>query len=145
MSASACSFIVFWFSLSFTTCFGLHGNLQVSDISICNGFCRSCLRLRAALLYVGFHCLSLHVSVYIAIFRCSIYIYIYTMGFAGYVSCLQLYSMLVSTVFHYMFRPTWPCSTCATRTIECTLQITDPPSRQGGRPTETRQQPYDRK
>jgi hypothetical protein len=33
------------------------------------------------------------------------------MGFAGYVSiCVQLYCMLVSTVFHYMFRPTWPSS-----------------------------------
>jgi hypothetical protein len=33
------------------------------------------------------------------------------MGIAGYVSvCVQLYCMLVSTVFHYMFRPTWPSS-----------------------------------
>jgi hypothetical protein len=31
------------------------------------------------------------------------------MGIAGYVSvCVQLYCMLVSTVFHCMFRPTWP-------------------------------------
>jgi hypothetical protein len=29
MFPSACSFIVCWFSLSFTTCFGLHGHLQV--------------------------------------------------------------------------------------------------------------------
>jgi hypothetical protein len=30
---------------------------------------------------------------------------------AGYVSvCVQLYCMLVSTVFHYMFWPTWPSS-----------------------------------
>jgi hypothetical protein len=28
MSLSACSFIVYWFPLSFTTCFGLHGHLQ---------------------------------------------------------------------------------------------------------------------
>jgi hypothetical protein len=58
---SACSFIVCWFPLAFTTCFGLHGHLQV---------CRVCFRLRAALLYVGFHCLSLHVSAYMAIFKC---------------------------------------------------------------------------
>jgi hypothetical protein len=32
MFPSACSFIVFWFSLSFTTCFGLHGHLQVCRI-----------------------------------------------------------------------------------------------------------------
>jgi hypothetical protein len=33
------------------------------------------------------------------------------MGIAGYVSvCVQLYCMLVSTVFHYMFRPAWPSS-----------------------------------
>jgi hypothetical protein len=33
------------------------------------------------------------------------------MGIAGYVSvCVQLYCMLVSTVFQYMFRPTWPSS-----------------------------------
>jgi hypothetical protein len=41
-----------------------------------NGYCRLCLRLRAALLYVGFHCLSLHVSAYMAIFK-SIGIFIY--------------------------------------------------------------------
>jgi hypothetical protein len=32
MFPSACSFIVFWFSLSFTTCFGPHGHLQVCRI-----------------------------------------------------------------------------------------------------------------
>jgi hypothetical protein len=32
MSPSACSFIVCWFPLSFTTCFGLHGHLQVYRI-----------------------------------------------------------------------------------------------------------------
>jgi hypothetical protein len=35
MSASACCFIVCWFSLSFTTCFGLRGHLQVCRIFIC--------------------------------------------------------------------------------------------------------------
>jgi hypothetical protein len=35
----------------------------------------------------------------------------WTMGNAGYVSvCMQLYCMLVSAVFHYMFWPTWPSS-----------------------------------
>jgi hypothetical protein len=29
MFPSACSFIVCWFSLSFSTCFGLHGHLHV--------------------------------------------------------------------------------------------------------------------
>jgi hypothetical protein len=39
---------------------------------------RLCLRLRAALLYVGFHCLSLHVSAYMAIFRCvGVFIYVF--------------------------------------------------------------------
>jgi hypothetical protein len=34
-----------------------------------------------------------------------------TMGIAGYVFvCVQLYCMLVSAVFHYMFRSTWPSS-----------------------------------
>jgi hypothetical protein len=32
MFPSACSFISCWFSLSFTTCFGLHGHLQVCRI-----------------------------------------------------------------------------------------------------------------
>jgi hypothetical protein len=33
------------------------------------------------------------------------------MGTASYVSvCVLLYCMFVSTVFHYMFRPTWPSS-----------------------------------
>jgi hypothetical protein len=40
-----------------------------------NSFCRLCFRLRAALLYVGFHWLSLHVSAYMAIFKCVGYFY----------------------------------------------------------------------
>jgi hypothetical protein len=32
MSPSVCSFIVCWFPLYFTTCFGLHGHLQVCRI-----------------------------------------------------------------------------------------------------------------
>jgi hypothetical protein len=33
------------------------------------------------------------------------------MDIAGYVSvCVQIYRILVFTVFHYMFRPTWPSS-----------------------------------
>jgi hypothetical protein len=32
ISPSVCSFIVFWFPLSFTTCFGLHGHLHVCRI-----------------------------------------------------------------------------------------------------------------
>jgi hypothetical protein len=42
MFQSACSFIVCWFSLSFTTCFGLHGHLQVCRIfyfHMFEGFC----------------------------------------------------------------------------------------------------------
>jgi hypothetical protein len=35
-----------------------------------NWFCRLCFRLPAALLYVSFHCLSLNVSAYMAMFRC---------------------------------------------------------------------------
>jgi cell division protein FtsB len=31
-----------------------------------NGFCRLYFRLRAALLHFGFHCISLHVSAYMA-------------------------------------------------------------------------------
>jgi hypothetical protein len=43
-----------------------------------NGYCRLCFRLRSVLLYVGFHCLSLHVSAYMAIFKCvRFFIYIY--------------------------------------------------------------------
>jgi hypothetical protein len=85
------------FSLSFTTCFGLHGHLQVRRIYIYthNGLCRLCVRLRAALLHVGFSlsfttCFGLHGHLQVR------RIYIYTMGFAGYVSvCVQLYCMLV--------------------------------------------------
>jgi hypothetical protein len=116
MFPSACTFIVCWFPLAFTTCFGLHGHLQGRRIYIyiyiyIYMYCRLCFRLRASLLYVGFYCLSLHVSAYMAIFKGVGYIYIYTMGIAGYVSvCVQLYCILVSTVFHYTFRPTWPSS-----------------------------------
>jgi hypothetical protein len=50
------------------------------------------------------------------------------LGIAGYVSiCLQLYCMLVFTVFHYVFRPTWPSSrniTCNTHwTIQCSRML----------------------
>jgi hypothetical protein len=81
MFPSACSFFVCWFPLSFTACFVLHGYLQVCRILHMFIFIYLriktekqnpglCLRLRSALLYVGFHCLSLHVSAYMAIFRC---------------------------------------------------------------------------
>jgi hypothetical protein len=47
---------------------------------IFNGYYRLCFRLRAALLYVGFHCLSLHVSAYMAIFRSvGFFIYLFYM------------------------------------------------------------------
>jgi hypothetical protein len=56
-------------------------------------------------------CFGIHGHLQVRRIYIYIYIYIYTMGFAGYVSvCVQLYCMLVSTVFHYMFRPTWPSS-----------------------------------
>jgi hypothetical protein len=35
-----------------------------------NGYCRLWFHLRAVLLYFGFHCLSLHASAYMAIFKC---------------------------------------------------------------------------
>jgi hypothetical protein len=40
-----------------------------------NGFCRLCLILREALLYVGFHCLTLYITAYMAIFKCVGYFY----------------------------------------------------------------------
>jgi hypothetical protein len=43
MSPSACSFIVCWFPPSFTTCFGLHGHLQVC--MILHIFIFICLRI----------------------------------------------------------------------------------------------------
>jgi hypothetical protein len=49
MIPSACSFIVFWFSLSFTTCFGLHGYLQVCRIF--RIFIFICLKDFASLLF----------------------------------------------------------------------------------------------
>jgi hypothetical protein len=83
-----------WFPLSFTTCFGLHGHLQVcmSFIVLVStvfhyvsaiilyfnillhcivqwgfaGYVSICLQLYC----VGFHGLSLHASVYMAIFKC---------------------------------------------------------------------------
>jgi hypothetical protein len=50
MFPSACSFIVFWFSLSFTTCFGLHGHLQVCRIF--HIFIFICLKDSASLLFL---------------------------------------------------------------------------------------------
>jgi hypothetical protein len=47
----------------------LHTILYPKEIYMDQGYCRLCFRLRAALLYVGFRCLSLHVSAYMAIFR----------------------------------------------------------------------------
>jgi hypothetical protein len=44
-----------------------------------HGYCMLCLRLRAALLYVGFHYLSLHASAYVAIFKCvGVFIYLFS-------------------------------------------------------------------
>jgi hypothetical protein len=48
MFPSVCNFIVFWFSLSFTTYFGLHGHLQVWIFDI---FILICLKDSASLLF----------------------------------------------------------------------------------------------
>jgi hypothetical protein len=50
MFPSACIFIVFWFSLSFTTYFGLHGHFQM-----CRIFIFICLK-DSALFFFFFHC-----------------------------------------------------------------------------------------
>jgi hypothetical protein len=53
-------------------------NVHVA-VSDNNWYCRLCFRLRAALLYVGFHCLSLNVSAYMAIFkRVGFFIYLFS-------------------------------------------------------------------
>jgi hypothetical protein len=65
-----------------------------------NGFCRLCLRMRAALFYVGFHCLSLHVSAYMAIFK--------SVGFFIYLRILLRCFFLrghTLRVFHLCFVP----------------------------------------
>jgi hypothetical protein len=49
MFPSVCSFIIFWFSLSFTTCFGLHGHLHVCRIL--HIFIFICLKDSALLLF----------------------------------------------------------------------------------------------
>jgi hypothetical protein len=49
MFPSACSFIVCWFSLSFTTCFGLHGHLEACRIL--HIFIFICLKDCASLLF----------------------------------------------------------------------------------------------
>jgi hypothetical protein len=62
------------------------------------------------LLYVGSHCLSLHVSAYMAIFKCVGVIVCWfplssftCFGLCGHLQVSRSYCMLVSTVFHYMF------------------------------------------
>jgi hypothetical protein len=113
-----------WFPPSFATCFGLHGHLQVcrsftvsvlavfhymfrptwpsSNVSelYCVGF--HCLSLHVSaymaifkcvgVIYVGFHCLSLHVSAYMAIFKCVGVIYV---GF----HCLSLHVSAYMAIF----------------------------------------------
>jgi hypothetical protein len=86
-----------WFSLSFATCFGLHGHLQVCRIfyfHMPEGFCFAAFLV---------HCLSLHVSAYMAIFKC--------VGYFIFICLKDSASLLFwFTVFHYMFQPTWPSS-----------------------------------
>jgi hypothetical protein len=66
-----------------------------------NGYCRLCFRLRAALLYLGFHWLALYVSVYMAIFRCVGY----------FISiCLKDSASLLFLVRCFFF--TWSHSAC---------------------------------
>jgi hypothetical protein len=71
-----------------------------------NGFCRLCYRLRAALLCC--HCLTLHVSAYMTIFRCVAYFYFHIpegLCFAGFLSFLARgYTLHVSScVFLFCF------------------------------------------
>jgi hypothetical protein len=86
-----------WFQLSFATCFGLHGHLQV---------CRSFIVLVSTV--------SLHVSAYMAIFRCVRAILFWfslsfttCLGLHGHLQVCRSFIVLVSTVFHCMFRPIW--------------------------------------
>jgi hypothetical protein len=69
-----------------------------------NGHCRLYFSLRAALLYVGFHCLLLHVSAYIAIFRC--------VGFFIYLFSYNLRILLRCFFGSIPFFFTWSHSAC---------------------------------
>jgi hypothetical protein len=89
MFPSVCSFIVCWFSLSFTTCFGLHGHLQVCRIL--------CLRI-LLLCFFGslsfFHVVTLcfpFVFCSCAVFLC-VFIYLFILCFllAHYCGCLSI-------------------------------------------------------
>jgi hypothetical protein len=78
----------------------LHSTNTFKKNILFNGYCRLYLRLPVALLYIVFHCLSLHVSAYMAIFRCRIYIYIYN----GYCRlCLRLTAALLYVGFSLSF------------------------------------------
>jgi hypothetical protein len=69
-----------------------------------NGYCRLCLRLRAALLYIGFQGLSLHSSAYMAIFK--------SVGFFIYL-CFHIFKDSAS-LFFFCLLPffTWSHSAC---------------------------------
>jgi hypothetical protein len=79
MSPSACSFIVCWFPLSFTTCFSLHGHLQVCRIfHMLKGFCLDAFLVR---------CLSLHVVTLCMFSTCVLFLYCFPLCFLVF-SCL---------------------------------------------------------
>jgi hypothetical protein len=67
-----------------------------------NGYCRLCFHLRAALLYVGFHRLSLHVSAYMAIFQC-VGFFIYLFSYAAFFSSLPFFHVVTLCMFLFVF------------------------------------------
>jgi hypothetical protein len=64
--------------------------------------------LNTLIIFVYFDCFEINSSIRDEL---AVSVYLCPMGIAGYVSaCVLLYCMLISTVLHYMFRPTWPSS-----------------------------------
>jgi hypothetical protein len=82
-----------------TTCFGLHGHLQV-----CMIFNFLFLKESASMLLLPLLHATLHVSAYMAIFRCVWYLIFYSWRHRLRCFCC------LCCMQHYMFRPTWPSS-----------------------------------
>jgi hypothetical protein len=107
-----------WFSLSFTTCFGLHGHLQVW---------RLCFRLRAALLCffsLSFTtCFGLHGHLQVWRLCFHLRAALFCWFPLSFTTCFGLHSHLQgctcllifkdsasASIFHYMFWAMWPSS-----------------------------------
>jgi hypothetical protein len=110
MSPFACSFIVCWFPLSFTTCFGLHGHLQVCRILHMFIFIYLRILLRCFFGSLPFFMWS-HSACFSFVFcSCAVFLRVFVLCFLAYAfDCLLFIKHMKLNMWINIHTGRWPC------------------------------------